>query len=53
MFISFRMNDSIYFSSSFCIQISIKQRNQDSLFAQISFFGPTIKRVIYMRESNF
>lgn len=52
MLISFRMNDSIKFSSSLSIQVSIKQGNKDSLIIQINFFGPTIKRFISMRESN-
>lgn len=53
MFISFKMNDSIYFRSSLCIQIAIKWEYKDSLFAQINFFGATIKRLIYITESNF
>lgn len=53
MFIWLRMDDSMYFSSSLCIQISIKQGYKDSLFAQINFFGPTIKQFTYMRESDF
>lgn len=53
MFISFKMNDSIHFTASFCIQVSIKQENIDSVFAQINFFGPTSKRLIYTQGSNF
>lgn len=53
MFIWLRMDDSMYFNSSLCIQISIKQGYKDSLFTQINFFGPTIKQLTYMRESEF
>lgn len=53
MFISFRMNGSIYFSSSLCIQISIRQGNKDSLFAQINFFGPTIKEAYLHERKQF
>lgn len=53
MFISIRMNDNIYFISLLCIQVSIKQTYKDSLFAQISFFGPTIKRLTHKKESNY
>lgn len=53
MLISFKMNDNIYFISLLYIQVSVKQTYKDSLFAQISFFGPTMKILIHKRESNY